>query len=1535
MKVNRIMIVSLLLLAILAIGAASASEDVDTLDVEEVDDLSVDESSDIVTDGESPGTLETVGIYFHSDDSYPITEIDDKHVVDFDMPIDSNGVIVVSSGDKILYNKEYNEIEHKWNNSYTSNDRKGLWINNYEVDYFNGLSDGDIVKFSYISDTSQTYSNYGRILIDGDYFSIKMVFDPHYWEDEWRGTLYLDTSEDIVNIRVFDKEIGGTFYVEVNDREYKYMAYFNEWDDDAWHNWKLSSFDITEAGQYPVAIKYARDDSSPREILRYGILNIFEFANDTFRATMDTHYNLNLFCPDNREGTVSIYMKSNWEDEYKLVLTDDITSDDFNTWKTWNFADFGCEKGNEYIFKMVVSGDSFDSKVVMEDKNQWYNDPWDIYITPEITLEAYDSYFEGGRDDDNNVLGLYIPEKANVYEGTLEIINGETVIYSKDLTTADMDFDDNSRDYRYWLRYKDIKNILVNYDNAALTFSFNYNNTQIIQPLVVVKVINKRNYEIEIERAFSAGIYNADWGESSLYLDYNMNVVNIDVRNPAANGIFYVTANGKEYQYQANFDDEGRDWHSWVLSSFNITEADSYHVTIEYANDASSPRFTVMEGDLNVVEFNNDAFRIMEDRPAQVFNFFCPEGSEGSIISIFREDDWGDENPTNIMNIIIGSENCGEWFNLSFADMGLIWDEENILLIKILDGNTEVINPYETSIWYDYEPYEPFMPSDLVVNINGDDFRSENDEDVVIDLYIPENLMIYRGTVTLTSNGRTIYSKEIALNNLEFDPNGRYYQLKIEFGELNLDGLNSGDVVKFAFTNDVKNLEKSVFYRIHHDEDDEWVNFKLINFIKGNFLDDEVLIEVADFPEGVEDEFVIIVDKWGDEKELTFKISELERNEEGFYVWKCSDLDIADFMEDMTDANIRFVFKFSDGYEIEGESWVYKNPCISSGEVENVQEEPIIHFLYLPDAFEGEYLWITITKDGESVPVYDHAFTREEMDDYYIFDEEDDEYQGWFFGLEDLNLLKQYGTYHISVKMTKNGEAVYYNSTIELVDFTIDARDNLDQITSAVFRILLDDDASGNVVIYVDGTKVFNKTLEWIGYSSWNRMGGFNIPLNYLQITESGDYEITLVVEATDDREQVMTRTINHNIHVEVAPNNIAFGDIIYLYRDNFLYPTSLTSPLPLDAEFILYLNGIEAGRTRIECDDFMFRDLDPSLLDEYGALRPGLYNAEIRQVSEEGNVTYAGSFEVKTRSSDVEVIVPATVTTIDGVNVAVIAPRPDNDKIDSTGLIIFIDPFLNEEGELESEDMREMWGWELVDFLEDNPYIELDSLSAGTHKILVQYFNDGDDGADAIGSPFFSDIFTVNVKKAATQIVASPVTATYKVAKNLVITLKDANGRILAGKRVTVKVGTITKTLTTNGKGQISVDVSSLVPKSYTATITFAGDGAFLASTKAVKVVVNKAKTKLTAKKVKVKVSAKTKKVTAILKFNTNKLLKSKYVTLKINKKTYKVKTNKKGQAIFKVKNLKRKGTFTGTLKFKGDKYFKASSCKVKVTVK
>ena len=187
---------------------------------------------------------------------------------------------------------------------------------------------------------------------------------------------------------------------------------------------------------------------------------------------------------------------------------------------------------------------------------------------------------------------------------------------------------------------------------------------------------------------------------------------------------------------------------------------------------------------------------------------------------------------------------------------------------------------------------------------------------------------------------------------------------------------------------------------------------------------------------------------------------------------------------------------------------------------------------------------------------------------------------------------------------------------------------------------------------------------------------------------------------------------------------------------------------------------------------------------------------------------------------------------------------------------------------------------------------------------------------------------------KVATKLSAAKVTATYNVAKKLVITLKDANGKALAGKKVTVKVGTISKTLKTNSNGQVSLNVAGLVPKTYTATVKFAGDSNYTASSVSPKVVVNKAKVKIAAKAKTFKVKAKTKKVTATLKDNKGKVMKKAKLTLKVGKKTYTAKTNAKGVATFKVK-LTKKGKYTGTVKFAGNKYFKALSKKVKITVK
>ena len=227
-------------------------------------------------------------------------------------------------------------------------------------------------------------------------------------------------------------------------------------------------------------------------------------------------------------------------------------------------------------------------------------------------------------------------------------------------------------------------------------------------------------------------------------------------------------------------------------------------------------------------------------------------------------------------------------------------------------------------------------------------------------------------------------------------------------------------------------------------------------------------------------------------------------------------------------------------------------------------------------------------------------------------------------------------------------------------------------------------------------------------------------------------------------------------------------------------------------------------------------------------------------------------------------------------------------------------------------------------------------TVSGLTGEVTIAVNYEGNESFNAI-SDTKSFNFTeepVVPPKVATKITAPKVTATYNVAKNLVITL-TANGKAIANKKVTVKVGTISKTLNTNAKGQVSLNVATLVPKTYTATVKFAGDDAYLASSVSPKVVVSKAKPKITAKAKTFKVKTKTKKYTVTLKNNKGKVLKKVKLTLKVGKKTYKATTNSKGKATFKITKLTKKGKYTATIKFAGSKYYKALSKKAKITVK
>ncbi len=215
-----------------------------------------------------------------------------------------------------------------------------------------------------------------------------------------------------------------------------------------------------------------------------------------------------------------------------------------------------------------------------------------------------------------------------------------------------------------------------------------------------------------------------------------------------------------------------------------------------------------------------------------------------------------------------------------------------------------------------------------------------------------------------------------------------------------------------------------------------------------------------------------------------------------------------------------------------------------------------------------------------------------------------------------------------------------------------------------------------------------------------------------------------------------------------------------------------------------------------------------------------------------------------------------------------------------------------------------------------------------GTYDI-VAYFN----GDEMLIASTATGKMTVN--KDSTSLSSSGKTYTVTASpKSITVTLKDASGKAIANKKITATVNGKTYTATTNSKGVATFKLKLTAVKTYTVSLKFAGDSYYTASSKSLKVKVTKTKTKLTVPKKTYKKSAKVKKLTATLKDQTGKVIKSKKVTFTVNGKKYTAKTNKKGVATVKVK-LSKKKTYKVTVKFAGDKTYYAVKKTGKVVIK
>jgi hypothetical protein len=235
------------------------------------------------------------------------------------------------------------------------------------------------------------------------------------------------------------------------------------------------------------------------------------------------------------------------------------------------------------------------------------------------------------------------------------------------------------------------------------------------------------------------------------------------------------------------------------------------------------------------------------------------------------------------------------------------------------------------------------------------------------------------------------------------------------------------------------------------------------------------------------------------------------------------------------------------------------------------------------------------------------------------------------------------------------------------------------------------------------------------------------------------------------------------------------------------------------------------------------------------------------------------------------------------------------------------------------------------------NVEVNVDGLTRGDNIIVVSY--SGDDKYKAKSSENI-----VTVEKLTVEITNNTLTTQTPVyGANPTVSINissDATGNLT----VTVNGKNFTKELV---NGSATVEIKGVPAGSYNAIVTYSGDNNYLPFTQNTTVVVKeqakpttptnkvtKKASKIVAKKKTFKAKTKVKKYTITLKSGKKPIKKVK-VTIKIGKKTFKAKTNNKGKATFKIKKLTKKGKYNAKITFKGNKLYKATSKKVKITIK
>ena len=215
-------------------------------------------------------------------------------------------------------------------------------------------------------------------------------------------------------------------------------------------------------------------------------------------------------------------------------------------------------------------------------------------------------------------------------------------------------------------------------------------------------------------------------------------------------------------------------------------------------------------------------------------------------------------------------------------------------------------------------------------------------------------------------------------------------------------------------------------------------------------------------------------------------------------------------------------------------------------------------------------------------------------------------------------------------------------------------------------------------------------------------------------------------------------------------------------------------------------------------------------------------------------------------------------------------------------------------------------------------------TLDEGDYSVSATYNGEG----------IFNSVSNSIHANTESRIISNNFNKNYLDEKTMPVRYVDFTGKGISSKQLKFVFYTksnsylskVVKKTDTNGRVNLNVNYA---PGTYYVEIS---DGSFTLD--GYWIVVKKSISFIKASKKTFKLKQKTKKYTVSLETKYYYLVGQK-VSLKIKGKTFTGKTNSKGKVTFKINNLKKKGTFKGTLKYKGSSLYNKCSKKVKIRVK